>query len=127
GSLLAAENDGVFEAFDSWVREYRAAPAEDGEALTPVGVALARERRVAMRSEIAERPARALTRALEAEAILELPSVVRELLETEVSGQGDFLVVAVSGSHSESGISRRVRIGGESYRAYAGPVESGSG
>lgn len=122
-AAFAAESSGSeFDAFNTWFETYQTADSlEEKNVLTEAGIALAGERRSAMRSLMAVDPASALSVSFPASARQELPDVVRDLVEKEISGEGHLQVLVTYGTAPAEGdgnIIRRVQMAGESYRAY---------
>lgn len=127
-------DDVVFEQFDSWVKSFieRGSQATDEQAA--IGEQLARLRRASLKQLIVNDPRTALSRAMTADLIEQLPAYITDNSERRLSGTGDFLVYtldkfAESGLKSGRGsktaiqsndgwqIERAIELGGVRYRA----------
>ncbi|HMJ04994.1 MAG TPA: FG-GAP-like repeat-containing protein [Chthoniobacterales bacterium] len=85
------------------------------------GIELARRRRVVLAELIQNDPAAAIAAAVPEEVRRELPGEIVALLETRVSGLGDYIVLAelrARGGPKVEPVSRYVQLAGRKYRAY---------
>lgn len=113
GSAVTAAED-VFARFDAWAVAFTG-----GE--TAEGVALARERRAALRELIMTNPEAALGRALPWTLRRRMPPEVAALLEERVSATGEFSVMAgmpAPGSGGPAVVMRDAVVEGRVYRAH---------
>lgn len=109
-------------SFASWTKRYSGkSGAIAGPKALEEGVALAKQRRSAIRQLIQSDPALALAAVLPGEVRRALPREVADELESEVAGTGDFIVACAmpaQGSTQMGMIQRTVRLDGRTYRAY---------
>lgn len=113
GPAVTAVED-VFARFEAW------AVAHTGGDLAE-GVALARERRAALRELIKTDPEAALGKALPWTLRRRMPPEVAALLEERVSATGEFSVMAgtpAPGSGGQPFMQRSFTVGGRSYDTY---------
>lgn len=111
----------AFAAFQKWADEFRALPESERPAALAQGVALARERRAALKSLMVADPERALERAVPASVRRGLPAEVTALLEQPVDGRGNLAVVGVApgpAGYDGPAVERFAEVNGQRYRAY---------
>jgi M6 family metalloprotease-like protein len=112
----------AMDVFREWTRQYVDASTPFDQALLELeGIALARERRGEMLALIQSDPELALALTVPAALRALLPPSVEELLETRVSGRGDYeILMAVQrlGARQPEAEIHRATIGGRSYEAF---------
>lgn len=109
----------AFAEFDGWVSNYIACRVgEITPSLLERGETAAIARRSAMRKLIRTDPEQALQRAIDAKDRLRLPDRVRQHLEKWVSGEGDFLVMAVDFENGTHEVRREIVHGNNRYEAF---------
>jgi len=115
--------DSAFGRFSDWAARFQAA-ADDSTraALEAEGVRLAGERRTALHSLVQSDPKRALELAVPVAVRENLPASVNSLLESRVSGRGDFSVLAAyplpGQEDTITPIRRTLSLDGVDYRAF---------
>ncbi len=117
-----AKDDAVVARFHQWCAGVVATPSAESKArLLPVGLALAKERREALKRIIREDPARALTLAETAAVRRSLPPEVAGLLEERISGVGEIRVRrdgAATAEVSADGLAREARVNGRVFAVH---------
>ncbi|MEK0447538.1 MAG: hypothetical protein RLZZ399_2859, partial [Verrucomicrobiota bacterium] len=88
--------DPAFGKFDGWLSRYFAAGADERPALVAEGVALAVERRVALKALIPAAPEKALQNAVPMVVRQQMPAEVLSELEERISARGFYGVLAVA-------------------------------
>ncbi|MGZ4971925.1 MAG: immunoglobulin domain-containing protein, partial [Limisphaerales bacterium] len=125
GNILTAQSpiaadpvtESAFAKFDTWAAKFSSATSSGRAALEVEGIALAKERRDAMKEMIQKDPERALALAVRYEQRLSLPSGVVDQFEQQVNGTGDIHVgYACAPERAETILTANV--GGKSYEAY---------
>lgn len=110
-----------FAAFQDWVRRFEESDGGMRAELAGEGLRLARVRREELKSLIQGDPRRALELSVPSAVRERLPEEVQAELEARVDGIGDLEVLAAIGLGQEpqsgSSISRKVRFGGQRFRA----------
>ena len=115
-----AELERPLNAFADWATSHAVTP--DIAPSTPAfqeGLALAKQRRAALKKLIDSAPALALSSGIGRKLRNALPVQIQNELETQVSGMGDLLVLCEVPAQGvrEGGIQRFVRLNGVTYRA----------
>jgi hypothetical protein len=109
-------------SFASWAKRYSIKSGTiAGSRAVEEGVALAKQRRAALRELIQSDPALALETSISGEARKLLPEIITGELETPVYGTGDLLVACAmpaKGMPESAEIQRLVRLDGHTYRAF---------
>lgn len=111
----------AFAAFQRWVRQFRALPETEKAAALPQGIALAQQRRHALKAMIRTDPERALALTVPAADRRDLPLEITTLLEHRVDARGDLDVLGVGpgdGAQRGPAVLRYAAVNGQKYRAY---------
>jgi len=108
-------------AFQSWAGRYETAVTPGAKAgLVPEGVTLAKQRRTLLAGLIKSNPEKVLTLAVPASIRSGWPKEISDILESRVSGIGDFSVLGVlpaTNGPAVEPIQRFVQLNGQTYRA----------
>jgi len=117
-----SNNHPAVMAFHDWVNRYLAQAEQPARAqMRSPGMQLAKVRRAVLAEMVKTNPAAILELAVPAAIRNRLPSEVATELEEQVSGIGDFSVLAAvpaPGGPRTEPVQRFVRLNGHSYRAY---------
>ena len=117
-----AKDNAVVAQFHQWCAGVVAAPSAEAKArLLPEGLALAKERREALKRIIREDPGRALTLTETASVRRSLPADVDALLEERISGVGEIRVRrdgAATAEISADGLAREARVNGRVFAVH---------
>lgn len=118
GTRWGHEEDTRFALFSAWADKYSAATPGERPALEAEGIALAKNRRDAMKALIQSQPKAALANTVPAAVRAEMPSGVVAQLEERISAKGDYLVLGRTDATGVPSVARRAVISGQSFEAY---------
>jgi uncharacterized delta-60 repeat protein len=115
------EHQNPMAAFSAWAERFSSATFDEKEQLVSEGESLAEWRREALEELIQTDPRQALAAMVPYDLRKQLPPSVQSLLETPVSGRGNFEVLAVHGSEEDTiqgSMYRQLELDGRQYNAY---------